>query len=180
LYPTHEKARKEEIAAETLRRLRSVFFWLAFFASRKGNTIMNGNNRFQPNRNQSNGFHNRSQYSNVSVKQTLEREIRQLEGELIAVDCQIDALGEKGRLLQAAKDAHIASVPLAIAQVAFSTLGLRFLPPVAREWNSKYQQYLRAEENLRQYALSLDTRRKTICAQLYRVETELEMLQYQP
>lgn len=113
-------------------------------------------------------------------QEQLERELYALERELIALDAQIDALREKGRLLEDAKRAHQASVPFAIAQVALSTLGVRYLPPVARTWHSKNQHYLRAEEQLKQYALTLATRRQALLAQIEYVETQIEMLQYHP
>src|ERR1700730_11076221 len=85
---------------------------------------------------------NRFQYSR---KDSLERDLRYLERDLVALDVQIDALGDKGRALETAKKAHMGSIPFAIAQVALSTLGVKFLPPVARTWYYKHQQYIRME-----------------------------------
>lgn len=121
---------------------------------------------------------NRSQYDHrtqFSRKESLERELHYLERDLAALDAQIDALGEQGRLLEAAKNAHMASIPFAIGQVALSTLGVR-LPPVARTWHYKHQQYLRAEEQLKQHAVTLHARRCALVAQI----EQIEMLQYHP
>jgi hypothetical protein len=126
-------------------------------------------NRFQ--------YQNRAQYSQ---KETLMRELRYLERDLVALDAQIDALGEKGRALEAAKKAHMQAIPLAIAQVALSTLGVRYLPPTARSWHYKHQQYLRSEELLKQQALSLHARKNGLVAQIEQIEIQIEMLQYQP
>lgn len=126
---------------------------------------------------------NRSQYQNraqYSEKSALQRELRYKEYDLTQLDVQIDALGEKGRLLEEAKKAHMQSIPLAIAQVALSTLGVRYLPPVARSWYYRHQQYLRTEEQLKQHALSLHTRRNGLVAQIEQIEIQIEMLQYQP
>jgi hypothetical protein len=135
------------------------------------------------NHHQQNFQQNRYQYQNraqSSQKETLQRELRYLERDLVALDAQIDALGEKGRLLEAAKAAHMQSIPLAIAQVALSTLGVRFLPPAARSWHYKHQQYLRSEEQLRQYAIALFARRNGLVAQIEQLAIQIEMLQYQP
>ncbi len=138
----------------------------------------------QQNRNQQYGNqYGNQQYGNrsqPSLKEQLERELRQLERDLVALDCEIDALGEKGRLLDCAKSSHMSQVPGAIAQVALSTLGVRFLPPVARTWYYKYEQYRRSEEILKQAALNLHTRRQAICAQMFQTEVQLEQLQYRP
>jgi hypothetical protein len=126
---------------------------------------------------------NRFQYQNrgqSSEKSTLQRELRYLERDLANLDAQIDALGDKGRALEAAKNAHMRAVPFAIGQVALSTLGVRFLPPVARTWHYKYQQYLRSEEQLKQHALSLYAKRNGLVAQIEQIEIQIEMLQYQP
>lgn len=134
------------------------------------------------NQHNSNGYRsqfqgNRAQFSH---KDQLERDLRYLERDLITLDVQIDALREKGMQLQAAKNAHQAAIPFAIAQVALSTLGVRYLPPVARTWHYKNQQYLRSEEQLRQYALGLYTKRNALIAQMEHIEIQIEMLQYQP
>jgi hypothetical protein len=132
------------------------------------------NNYQQQNRYQQG---NRFQYSR---KEALERDLRYLERDLLGLDAQIDALGEKGRMLETAKNAHMGTIPLAIAQIALSTLGVRFLPPVARTWYYKHQQYLRSEENLKQYAVSLCVKRNALTAQIEQIEVQIEMLQYQP
>ncbi len=115
-----------------------------------------------------------------SRKEALERDLRYMERDLVALDIQIDALGDKGRALEAAKNAHMGSVPFAIAQVALSTLGIKFLPPVARTWYYKHQQYLRMEENLKQYAITLYTRRNALAAQIEQIEIQINMLQFHP
>ena len=120
---------------------------------------------------------NRFQYSR---KDSLERDLRYLERDLVALDVQIDALGDKGRALETAKKAHMGSIPFAIAQVALSTLGVKFLPPVARTWYYKHQQYIRMEENLKQFALSLYTKRNVLCAQMEHIEIQIDMLQFHP
>ena len=136
--------------------------------SNQQNSQQNSNNRFQ--------YQNRAQYSEKSI---LQRELRYLERDLAALDAQIDALGEKGRALENAKKAHMQAIPFAIAQVALSTLGVRYLPPVARTWHYKYQQFQRSEEQLQQYAISLYTRRSALIAQMEQIEIQIEMLQYQ-
>jgi hypothetical protein len=116
----------------------------------------------------------------TSPKEALERDLRYKESDLAALDVQIDALGDKGRALVAAKNAHMGAIPFAIAQVALSTLGIKFLPPVARTWYYKHQQYLRMEENLKQYAITLYTRRNALAAQIEQIEIQISMLQFHP
>lgn len=141
----------------------------------------NRNNRSQQNHFQQQSDRSQQGYRfQSSRKETLERDLRYLERDLIAVDVQIDALQTKSRALADAKNAHLAAIPFAIAQVALSTLGVRFLPPVARTWHYKHQQYLRAEEQLKQYALTLFTRRNVLTAQIEYLTMQLDMLQYQP
>jgi hypothetical protein len=125
---------------------------------------MNNRRSHQQNHHHTSGNHaqyhpNRGPFSR---KEQLERDLYGLEREMMTLDIQIDALHEKGRQLEAAKNTHQASVPFAIAQVALSTLGVRYLPTVARTWHYKHQQYLRAEEQLKQHALSLYTKRNII------------------
>lgn len=134
---------------------------------------MNGNNRYQQNHHQQNNRYQQQNRYQSSRKELLERDLRYLERDLAALDTQIDALGEKGRLLEAAKNAHLASV-------ALSTLGVRYLPPVARTWHYKHQQYLQAEEQLKQYGVTLYTKRNTLVAQIEQIQIQIEMLQYQP
>lgn len=119
----------------------------------------------------------RFQYSR---KEALERDLRYMERDLVALDVQIDALGDKGRALEAAKNAHMGAIPFAIAQVALSTLGIKFLPPVARTWYYKHQQYLRMEENLKQYAITLYTKRDALAAQIEQIEIQISILQFHP
>jgi hypothetical protein len=139
------------------------------------NPSWNYGNRQNNNRYQQQG--NRFQYSR---KDSLERDLRYLERDLVTLDIQIDALGDKGRALESAKNAHMGAIPFAIAQVALSTLGVKFLPPVARTWHYKYHQYLRMEENLKQYAITLFTKRNALTAQIEQIETQIEMLQFHP
>jgi len=134
------------------------------------------NNRYQNNRYQQQQG-NRFQ---PSRKELLERDLRYMERDLAALDVQIDTLGDKGRALEAAKKAHMGSMPFAIAQVALSTLGVKFLPPVARTWYYKHQQYLRMEENLKQYAILLYTKRNALAAQIEQIEIQISMLQFHP
>ena len=115
-----------------------------------------------------------------SPKEALERDLRYLERDLAALDVQIDALEAKGRALEAAKNAHMGTVPFAIAQVALSTLGVRFLPPVARTWYYQHQQYLRMANNLKQHAITLHTRRNALAAQIEQIEIQISMLQFHP
>jgi hypothetical protein len=142
------------------------------------------NNRRSHQQNHHNTSGNSSQYhpnrAPFSRKEQLERDLYGLEREMMALDIQIDALHEKGRQLEAAKNAHQAAIPFAIAQVALSTLGVRYLPPVARTWHYKHQQYLRTEEQLKQHALSLYTKRNIVTAHMEYIEIHIEMLQYQP
>lgn len=133
------------------------------------------NQRYNQQNHQQN--RNRAQYSERSA---LQRELRYLERDLANIDAQIDALGERGKLLEADKKAHMQAMPLAIAQVALSTLGVRYLPPVARSWHYKLQQFQRTEEQLRHHALSLHTRRNALVAQMEHIEIQIEMLQYHP
>lgn len=120
------------------------------------------------------------QYHAPSRKQQLERDLRYLERDLVNLDAQIDALGAKGRLLEAAKNAHMASIPFAIAQVALSTIGVKYLPPVARTWHFRHQQYLRTEVALQQHAVSLHYKREALATQIEHIEIMIEMEQYQP
>ncbi len=115
-----------------------------------------------------------------SPKEALERDLRYKESELAALDVQIDSLKERGEALEAAKRAHMGGIPFAIAQVALSTLGFRYLPPVARTWYYKYQQYGRMEENLRQHTITLHTRRDALAAQIEQIEIQISMLQFHP
>jgi hypothetical protein len=91
---------------------------------------MNNRRSHQQNHHHTSG--NSSQYhpnrAPFSRKEQLERDLYGLEREMMALDIQIDALHEKGRQLEAAKNAHQAAIPFAIAQVALSTLGVRYLP----------------------------------------------------
>ncbi len=142
------------------------------------------NQRYNQQNNYQNSTHNRSQYSHsrdqAFRREQLERELDWLERNLASLDAQIDAIGEKDKLLEAAKNAHIQSVPWAIAQVALSTLGVRHLPPVARTWHYKYQQYLRAEEALKQHAVTLYYKREALIAQIEQIQIKIDMLQFQP
>ncbi|HEU5377158.1 MAG TPA: hypothetical protein VFV38_17135 [Ktedonobacteraceae bacterium] len=121
-----------------------------------------------------------TQYRAQSRKEQLERELRHLERDVASLDAHIDALGHKGRLLEAEKNAHLASIPFAIAQVALSTLGVRYLPPVARSWHYKHQQVLRAEANLKQYAVTLYTRREALIAQIEMLHVQIDLLPFEP
>lgn len=142
------------------------------------------NQRYNQQNTYQHGAHNRSQYNRsrdqASRKEQLERELHWLERDLTSLDAQIDALDEKGKLLEAAKNTHMQSIPWAIAQVALSTLGVRHLPPVARTWHYKYQQYLRAEEALKQHAVTLHYKREALAAQIEHIEINIDMLQFQP
>lgn len=144
------------------------------------------NQRFnnQHTNGQSNTYGNRSQSTNQRDQQfrkaQLERELRYLERDLVALDVQIDALGRKGQLLDAEKHAHMQRIPGAIAQVALSTLGVRYLPPVARSWYYKHQHLQQADFHLRQHALHLHTRREMLTAQIEQLTIQLEMLQFEP
>ena len=127
------------------------------------------NNQRHHNQQQNNGQNNgyRSQYRQYDPSQVrraqLERDLQYLERDLVKIDSQLDALVKKGELLEQAKATHMRAVPFAIAQVALSTLGVRYLPPVARTWHYKHQQYLRAEESLRQRAVTLHYQREALC-----------------
>lgn len=142
---------------------------------------MNNQRQNRQNNSQNGNYGNRSQqYRAPSRKDQLERELRYLENDLVKLDTEIDALGEKCRLLDAAKNAHMASIPFAIAQVALSTIGVKYLPPVARTWYFRHQQYLRTEEALRQHVVTLHYRREALASQIEHIEIMIEMLQYQP
>lgn len=140
----------------------------------------------QANAQQNPNFQQRGRYQQQgtryqpSPKEALERDLRYKESDLAALDVQIDALGDKVRALDAAKNAHMGTVPFAIAQVALSTLGVRFLPPVARTWYYQHQQYVRMGNNLKQYAITLHTRRNALAAQIEQIEIQIEMLQFHP
>ena len=144
------------------------------------------NNQRQYNQQQNNGQHNgyRSQYRpydrSQARKDQLERDLQSLERDLVKIDTQLDALVNKGMLLEQAKAAHLRAVPFAIAQVALSTLGVRYLPPVARTWHFKHQQYLRAEEALRQRAVTLHYQREAIETQIEHTQIMIDMVQYEP
>ena len=129
-------------------------------------------------------YGNRSQHGNRSqkdyLKSQLESERRGLKRRLTTIDCKIDALGEKCHLLAAAQHQHQQAIPFAIAQVALSTLGLHFLPPVARTWYNKNQEYLRVKELLRVEALSLWTERNALTLQIQQIDDEIDILQFHP
>ncbi len=139
-----------------------------YASNQQNNYQRNGNNRYQQ--------YNRTQ----ARKDQLERELHWLEHDLLSIDAQIDTLGEKGKLLEDAKNTHMQSIPWAIAQVALSTLGVRYLPPVARSWYFKYQQYLRAEEALKQHAVNLYYKREALASQIEHIEIMIDMLQFEP
>lgn len=138
------------------------------------------------NTQQSPNFQQRTRYQQQgtryqsSPKEALERDLRYKESDLAALDVQIDSLKERGEALETAKRAHMGGIPLAIAQVALSTLGVRYLPPVARTWHYKYQQYCRMEENLKQYTITLHTKRNALAAQIEQIEIQISMLQFHP
>lgn len=139
------------------------------------------NNRRSNNQRQQHYQQNRYQHSNqFSRLRSLEYERDRLERMLAGLDAEIDVLREKGMLLEAAKQAHMRHIPGAIAQVVLSNIGVGFLPPLARNWQYRHQQYLRTEEQLKHHALSLYTRRNALIAQLQQIEVQIDMLQYQP
>ncbi len=123
---------------------------------------------------------NRNQQGRQSRKYALEAQLRRLESELVRLDARIDAAFQKGIALQAEKNQHMRSVPLAIAQVALSTLGVRYLPPVARTWHYKHQEYLRAEQALRLHCIDLHTQRQALEAEIEHTKIQLDVLQYYP
>ncbi|HEU5381615.1 MAG TPA: hypothetical protein VFV38_39845 [Ktedonobacteraceae bacterium] len=136
------------------------------YTNRQNNHHQNGNRYQQYNRTQ-------------SRKDQLERELHWLERDLVILDAQIDALGEKGRVLEAAKNAHMQSFPWAIAQVALSTIGVKHLPPVARTWYFKHQQYLRSEEALKQHAVTLYYKRDALATQIEHTQIMIDVLRFE-
>ncbi len=126
----------------------------------------------------------RNQYRNQqgpqARKDALEAQLRRLESEVVRLDARIDAAFQKGISLEAAKNQHLASIPWAIAQVALSTIGVRYLPPVARTWHYKHQEYLRAEEALRFYCIDLNAQREALVTQIEHIQTQLDVLQFYP
>ncbi len=138
------------------------------------------NNQQNNSQNGNSGNRSQYQYRAPSRKEQLERDLQYLEKDLVSLDAQIDALGQKGMLLEAAKNTHMQGIPGAIAQVALSTLGVKYLPPVARTWYFKYQQFLRSEEALRQHAVTLHYKREAIATQIEHIEIQIEMLQFAP
>ena len=147
---------------------------------------MNGNNRYQQG-NRNTRYQQNSRYQNgfqqprqLSRRELLELDLRDLERELAKIDSEIDGIGTKSQLLVAARQSHMQSAPLAIAQVALSSLGMKYLPPVARLWYTKYQGYNRAEEALRFRTAELWEKRNGLNLQIEQVQTEIELLQFQP
>lgn len=111
---------------------------------------------------QNSRYQNNRQQGNQSRKYALEAQLLRLESEMV----RIDAAYQKGVALEAAKNQHLASIPLAIAQVALSTLGLRHLPPVARTWYYKNQEYDRAQEALRLHCIDLNAQREALVIEI--------------
>lgn len=144
-----------------------------------------GNHRQNPNygnprnthRSQNNRYQQGRQYSR---KDALEAQLRRLESDVLKLDARIDAAFQKGIALEAAKNQHMGSIPWAIAQVALSTLGVRYLPPVARTWHYRHQEYLRAEQALRLYCIDLNTQREALVAEIERIQIQLDVLQFHP
>ena len=136
----------------------------------------NQNTRSQQNRYQ-NGF---QQPRQLSRRELLDLDVHDLERELSKIDSEIDGIGTKSQLLVTARETHMQVAPLAIAQVALSTLGMKYLPPVARLWYTKYQGYNRAEEALRFRTAELWEKRNGLNLQIEQVQTEIELLQFQP
>jgi exonuclease VII small subunit len=125
-------------------------------------------------------YQNNRQQGNQSRKYALEAQLRRLESEMVRIDARIDAAYQKGIALEAAKNQHLASASLAIAQVALSTLGVRYLPPVARTWYYKNQEYDRAQEALRLHCIDLNAQREALAIEIEHIQTQLEMLQFYP
>ena len=117
----------------------------------------------------SSGFRSSQSSYRTSTLEYLKREKFRRELLIEQVHAKIDALGQKGALLEAEQRAHLQSIPAAIAQVALTTLGVRSLPAVARHWYYKYQRLQEAEFQLRQQAIALH-------AQLQALVDELELL----
>ena len=136
----------------------------------------NQNTRSQQNRYQ-NGF---QQPRQLSRRELLDLDVHDLERELSKIDSEIDGIGTKSQLLVTARETHMQVAPLAIAQVALSTLGMKYLPPVARLWYTKYQGYNRAEEALKFRCAELWEKRNSLNLQIEQVKVEIELLQFQP
>ena len=128
-------------------------------------------------RSQANHTRQSHQYSR---KDALEAQLRRLESELVRLDARIDAAFQKGIALETAKKHHLASIPWAIAQVALSTVGVRYLPPVARSWHYKHQEYLRAEERVRLPCLDLHHQREALATEIEHIQIQLDVLQFHP
>ena len=110
-----------------------------------------------------------SQYRANGTLEYLKREKFRRELLIEQVHTKIDALGQKGALLEAGQRAHMQSIPGAMAQVLLATIGVRSLPAVARHWYYKHQRLQEAEMQLRYQAIALHT-------QLQALENEIELL----
>ena len=129
---------------------------------------MNQHRHYQQQQHQSNGSQS-SQYRANGTLEYLKREKFRRELLIEQVHTKIDALGQKGALLEAEQRAHMQSIPGAMAQALLTTIGVRSLPAVARHWYYKHQRLQEAEMQLRYQAIALQT-------QLRALENEIELL----
>lgn len=130
---------------------------------------MNHRRQYQQHR-QSSGFQSyQSQPRPNGTLEYLKREKFRRELLIEQVHTKIDALGQKGALLEAEQRAHRQSIPGAMAQVVLTTLGVRSLPAAARHWYYKHQRLQEAKMQLRHQTIALH-------AQLHALENEIELL----
>jgi len=132
---------------------------------------MNQHRHYQQQQQQQSGGSqsSQSQYRSNGTLEYLKREKFRRELLIEQVHTKIDALGQKGALLEAEQRAHLLSIPGAMAQVLLTTIGVRSLPAAARHWYYKHQRLQEAEMQLRYQAIALHT-------QLQTLENEIELL----
>lgn len=139
----------------------------------------------QNNRYQNNGYQQNNRYQqdpNRYKRQDLERELRQLQRQLIMLDGQIDALFFQGQQIEADLQTHnhaIAStIALEIGRALANAIRVPFLPPAYRNWHYRKEALLQAQNRLKYRAIELKYQRDSLEQQIAQTETDIEMLRY--
>ena len=122
-------------------------------------------------------FHSQHRSGRVSLEYLLKERLHR-EMQIEQVQARIDGLGQRGAMLQAEQQAHMSAIPLGIAQVALSTLGMRALPPIARHWYLKHQRLQEAEQHLRHEALMLYAQLQALTQEIELLNIEIDMQKY--
>lgn len=121
--------------------------------------------------------HSQNRSGRISLEY-LRKERLHREMLLEQVHARIDELGQRGALLQAEQQAHMRSMPLGIAQVALSALGVRALPPIARQWYARQERLQEAEQHLRHEAVRLHAQLQALTQEIQLLDLEIDMQKY--